>query len=232
MLGAAFGYYYYQSSGTVSSLNQTVTSQSSQIGVQAAQIASDTTKIANLTSTISTLQSQVAADQAKITSLTAKDAQANQTIASLNSQISTLNGQIASYQSQVSSLQAQVSTLQDIVNLKDTVSVVSGVTVTETASDLMPTITTYDAPYSGVLVLTGTMDAPNGFFLVDQTVNGVEYSGHFEYGPVVSSSGTYGTYVSGSFTLVIPVSAGSLTLHFASADATYDSATVSVSFIY
>lgn len=225
IIGGAFAYYYVQSSGTISSLNQTVTSQASAIASQSAKIANLTSTISSLQSKVSQLQSQVAADEAKITLLTAKNAQANQTIASLNSQISSLN-------SQISSLQSQINTLQNVVNLKNQVTIVSGKSVTQTPTDLIPTIATYDAPYSGYLLLTGTTDAPNGFFLVDQTIAGTEYSGHFEYGPVESSTGTFGYYVSGGFAVAFPVSAGNFTLYFASNDATYDSATVTVTLVY
>ena len=134
VLGAVFGYYYLQSSSTISSLNQTVNSRAIEVSQKNtlisnlnativsnnAKIANDTAKIANLTSTITSLQSQVQADEARINSLLAKNAQENQTIASLNSQIASLNSQIASYQSQVSSLQAQVSQLQAQVGLYQT----------------------------------------------------------------------------------------------------------------
>ena len=140
VLGAAFGVYYVQASGTITSLNQTVTSQSSQMSSQSSQISSQSTqistqasqiaaqvqqittdnaKITSLNSTVgslqtqvTSLQSQVATDQTKISLLTTKDTKANQTIASLNSQITTLNSQITSLNSQISPLESQISSLQ------------------------------------------------------------------------------------------------------------------------
>lgn len=144
VLVAAFGYYYVQSSGTISSQESQISAQlaqlsakESQLSAKTAQLASDNAtitndnaRIANLTSIVSSfvskvssLQSEVTTDQAKVSSLTSRDAQANKTIDSLNtqigslqSQISTLNGQVASDQSQISSLQSQVSSLQDQVS--------------------------------------------------------------------------------------------------------------------
>jgi|SRR2546428_1532486 len=126
VLGGALGYYYLQSSNTISTLNQTISSQVQTISSQSNQltqrnslisslnatirtdtskIAEDTSRIANLTSTVTTLQT-------RMISLVAKAAQQNTTIASLNNQIVSLNAQIGTAQSQISSLQAQVSQLQ------------------------------------------------------------------------------------------------------------------------
>jgi TolA-binding protein len=209
----------------ISTLQDEIKAKNATIVSLQGQIQTDVTKIKLLNATvvadalqIATLQSQVSTYQSQISTL--------------NGQVSSLQGQVTSLQTQVSSLQIQVSLLQSITSLSKTTNVVSNITVTETASDLFPTIASYIAQYAGYLVVSGSTNAPNGFFLVDQTIAGTEYSGHFEYGPVVSSSGTLGYYVSGSFSLAIPVSAGSLTLHFASNDNTYDSATVTVTFVY
>jgi len=126
VLGGAFGYYYVQSSNTISSLNQTISSQVQTISTQSLQLSqrnalisslnatilTDTSKIANDTARIVNLTSTVTTLQTRMTSLVAKAAQQNTTIASLNNQIASLNAQIGTAQSQISSLQAQVSQLQ------------------------------------------------------------------------------------------------------------------------
>ena len=108
LLATSFGFYYIQSSNTISGLNRTITSQSSVVSSQAQEISSDNTMMANLSSTVTALQSRVSslksevnADEATIGSITSRDSQANLTVSSLNAQVSSLDSQISSLEAQL-----------------------------------------------------------------------------------------------------------------------------------
>lgn len=133
LLGAASGFLYFQTSSTISSLNQTVTSQSVSLAQKNSlieglnsTIASDLSRISTLNSqmaadnaTIATLRGQIADDLASIRSLNATVASDKMQISSLNStvtsdstQINSLRSQVSSDESQISNLTGQVSTLK------------------------------------------------------------------------------------------------------------------------
>lgn len=248
ILGALFGYYYLQSSSSISSLNQTVTSQSSQISAQAAQIAADNTKITNLTSIvsslqsrISSLQSQVTVDEAKVNSLTTKDVQANQTISSLDSQIASLNSQISSYQSQVtalnnqiSSLQTQVFSLQAIGNLsRSTMEVASKTfTIPSSSSPANVQVVSFTATYAGYVSVTASIatDSANDGMRIENVYAGSIDAYFNDY--FIPPQGSFYTFTTVPVTLVFPVIPGTVNVFFVTADATAQSATLTVVYHY
>jgi peptidoglycan hydrolase CwlO-like protein len=260
VLGAAFGFYYIQSSGTISTLNQTtssqaseISSQSSEISTQASQITSqvaqlgaDNAKITNLTSNVSNLQSKVASlqaqvtsDEARITSLIAKNSQANQTIASLssqvsslNTQISSLNGQITSDESQVSTLQSQVASLQAMTGLSDYKSLVSAqVFATGTTGDILLTKSVINnAGYIAITVTSASDYAKEGWWVMDNFSSSVNSPTYA--GIIIPGAGMFYPFSSQSETEICPVVSGTIAVYLATSDTSAQSATLSVVYYY
>lgn len=224
ILGAAFGFYYFQASGSIASKDQTISSQSSEIASQLAQISADNSQIANL-------NSQVSSDQAMITSLTSGYARANQTIASLNSQITTLNSQISSDLSQISSLQSQVSSLQIIAALTDSTSLVSSQTFTTNSSGvvLLTTFTAKDAGYVLVSV-TSASDAANMGPEVKMTFAS-NVQGSYR-GMIIPALGFFYSFSQVPDALPIPVTPGTVSVYLVTSDTSAQTATVSVIYYY
>ena len=178
----------------------------------ASKLAAANSTIQNQQSTIGNQQSQLATD---------------------SSTISAQGSQITSYESQVGAMNSQISSLQMITNMSDSESLATDVTATETSSNLIPTIISYNAPYAGYLVITGSTSAMNGVLLLEQTISNTDFSGEFISGPVASSLDSNGYYLSGSFTMVIPVAVGHFTIYFGSSDAAYDSVYInSITYYY
>jgi uncharacterized coiled-coil protein SlyX len=260
VLGAAFGFYYIQSSGTISSLNQTtssqaseissqsseIASQTSQIASQATQLAADNAKITNLTSSVynlqsevTSLQAQVASDEARITSLVAKNNQANQTIASLNSQvtslntqISSLNGQITSDASQISSLQSQVASLQGITGLSEykTLVTVQLFTTGTTGSVRLTSSVINYAGYIAITVTSASDYANEGWQVRDNYSSSVVSPTYV--GIVMPAEGEFYPFNSQSETQVCPVVPGTVAVYLATSDSSAQSATLSVVYYY
>jgi len=260
VLGATFGFYYIQSSGTISSLNQTtssqaseissqsseISSQASDISSQATQLATDNAKIGNLTSNvsnlqsqISTLQAQVASDETRITSLVAKNSQANQTIASLNSQVSSdgtqivsLNGQISSDELQISNLQSQVTSLQGITGLADYKSLAPAQVFTTgtTGNALLVKSTINDAGYISITVTSASDYANEGWWVTENFSSSVVSPSY--YGMTMPGTGIFYTFSSQSETEICPVVPGTIAVYLATHDSSPQSATLSVMYYY
>jgi len=180
VLAAGFGYYYFESSGTVNGLNQTISSQQTQIDSQVQQLAIDQARISNYTSTISSLRSQVTAlqsqvnvDQAKITRLTQQAADANMTISSLTSQISTLESNITGLDTQISALNDQIQALNSqlaatqtqVTQLEGTLSVLNSALAASTAQ-LLDSNDAFSVPAGSQKTLQFTTGANGGFLLI------------------------------------------------------------------
>ena len=224
VLGAGFGFYYLQSSSTISGLDQKISSQQG-------QITADNAKISDLNQTIISLQSQVATDESRINSITAKDLQANQTIASLDSQVSSLNAQITTYQSQVTSLQNQVCSLQAIGSLTSTEHLVSAQTF-NTGTSGQVTVTTFTAQYAGYVLVSvssasdPTNEGPEVFLSFSSGVQG-------DYGSMtIPTQGYFIPFSSSVNALPVPVVPGTVTVYLDTADTTAQTATLTVVYYY
>jgi cell division protein FtsL len=230
VLGAGFGYYYVQSTGTISSLSQTISLRNAKISSLNATIATDDAQIANLTGKVSSLRSTVASDEAKIAQLTTGYEQANATIASLNGQISTLNTTIASDEAQISSLQFQVTELTAILNLAQATVEVGPQSFTTTGNQQ---VVVFAAQYAGYVVIgmsTASDFSHEGINLDDHfasNVNSPSYSG-----VDIPAFGLFYTFGAASDSIVIPVAPGTVTVYLDTSDATIQSATLTVTYYY
>ncbi len=179
-LAAGFGYYYYESSGTINGLNQTVSSQQSQLSEEMTQLAVAQEKVSNLTKTVSTLnsevvslQSMVNADEAQIATLTLHGTQANTTIGSLTAQISTLdsnitslNAQIAGLNNQIAGLNSQIASEEGVVSqLQSTIRVVNSALGSSTAQ-LVYSNDSFSVGAGGMKSLTFSSTSAGGFVVV------------------------------------------------------------------
>ena len=253
VLGAAFGFYYVQSSGTIGSRDQTISSQSAQLSSDAAQITTDEGMVTNLTSTVASLRQTVAADNsqiaslnARIASLTAGYTKANGTITSLDSQISalnsqvsslnvqvsTLNSQITSDTSQITALQAQVSSLQAIAQLSSNQALVKSQLFVTNSSGLSK-LDAFTAQYAGyvLIVSTASSDANHTGCFVDMSFGANVISPEFG-GITIPGGGGFFIFFTNPSALVFPVTPGTVTVYLATADATPQNATLSITYVY
>lgn len=232
VLGAAFGLYFVEATGTISSKDRTISSQSAQLSNDVAQISADEASVTNLTSTVASLRQTVAADSAEVSSLTAGYTRANGTIATLNSQITSLNAQIASDNSQIAALQSQVTSLQAISTLSSNEALVTSQLFTTNSSGLLE-LGSFTTQYAGYLSITATSssDPANVGCFVDNTFAANVLSPDFS-GIVIPGGGFFLVFGSIPATLVFPVTPGTVAVYLATADLTAQNATVAVTYFY
>lgn len=229
---AAFGYYYVESSGEISALNQTVTSESQASVSEASQLAAISAQIQKDNGEISALNSTVAADRAQIATLSSGYAAANTTIASLNGQIGALNSQVTADNAQVASLQSQVSSLQAVASLSDSKAVVQSQSFTTNSSGFVQvaSFTAANAGYVAVSVSADSDPVNDGIAINDvfgSGVNSPDFSGIF-----IPFAGYFYAFGSVPTILVVPVAPGTADVYLMTADASAQTSTLTVTYYY
>ena len=241
-LAGLFGFYYVNTSSTISMQNSTITSQSQSIQGDIAKIAADNSQIASLNGTISTDDSQIAAlnsqvsnDTAKIQSLTTGFTNANSTIATLQAQIASDTSKMEALTTQVNGLKSQVTGLQSAVAELTSVISLSGSTSEYTSEQVQvgaranTSLVTFTANYPGYVVvnMTAVSDMNHvGFTILDSYSSEVvpsHYSGIF--------LGPYGWSKVPDF-LPTPVVSGTVTVYIVNLGIVAGFATVSVTYYY
>ncbi len=159
VLGAALGYFYVSSTGTINSLNSSVSSQS---GVIAALQSTVTAQ----SSTISKLQANVTAYGQLVATLRQVVATDTANIASLNSTVASDTAQIASLDQQIATANAMISNLTSAVNLQDSSVLVSAkpVVIYGTTHASSVPFETFSPKYAGY-VLVQVSSATQPYFL-------------------------------------------------------------------
>jgi cytoskeletal protein RodZ len=225
VVSGVLGYYYWQTTNTISQRNLT-------IATQQAQITQLNSQIAQLNSQIAGLQTDLATEKANSTSLlqqltTTKGqlAAANAQILSKSgeltasqSQVSTLQSQITSLNSQVTTLQSEKADLQNIVNLGASTVQASSYSVSQ-GTTTYSSVASFTANYAGYLAISGSSSTITGYIMVNDS---------FSSYPLNSHQYSFGTGTS----LVVPVLPGSIVVYFGNTDAAGATATISVTYYY
>ena len=232
VLGAGSGYYYVQSSGTMSSQGRTISTQSGQLANDAAQISADEGKVANLTSTVASLRGTVASDEAKIAALENGYTAANGSIATLNGQVTALISQISSDNAQIASLQSQITSLQATASLSSNDPLLKSQAVTTNSSGLV-LLSRFNASYAGYVSITATAlsNATDAGCFVSMTFSSEVVSPDFN-GIVIPGGGYFLVFGAVPATLVFPVTPGTVSVYLATSGMIPQSATVSVTYFY
>lgn len=143
-------------------------------------------------------------------------AQANASLARAQTTIAYLN---------VSLAQANASLARDqaLLSLSNRTTIVSDQFVQETATDVSPAVATFTAAYAGYVVVSGYTSATQGYVYADT----VEANGQ-----TAQATNLVPLTFTGQFGVRIPVLPGTVTVYFSSSDTAYDSATVTVTYVF
>lgn len=199
LVAGAFGYYYWQSTNTITARNLTISTQQAQITQLNTQVAG--------------LQTDLATEQANSTSLLSQLTAANTQIVSKTTELSNSQLQATTLQSQINTLttdkaalQVQVDNMTSIVNLSASTTQASAIPVSTAAPGLV-TVTSFNVNYAGYLVISGTHSATIGYIRVTDS---------HTYYPSVLNSTKYPFTTGGS--VYVPVLPGSITVSFGNDD--------------
>ncbi len=226
VVSGVLGYYYWQTTNTISQRNLTIATQQAQIAQLNSQIASLNSQITSLqgnlttaNSTITSLQGQLSSTQAQFASAQAQILSKSGELTASQSQVSTLQSQITSLNSQVTTLQSEKADLQNIVNLGASTVQASSIPISQTYGALS-SVSSFNVNYAGYLLITGSSSSATGYIRVTDSYSNYAFN---------SSNISFGTGTS----VVVPVLPGSITVSFGNTDgAGTVTATISVTYYY
>jgi predicted nucleic acid-binding Zn-ribbon protein len=210
--------------GTVSTLEADLASANAQVSTLETNLASANVQVSTLETNlasanvqVSTLQSQLTSANAQVSTLETNLASANVQVSTLQSQLTSANVQVSSLQSQLASANAQVSSLQRIINLLESSTIASAVTINQ-ANNTSTRIVTFTANYAGYIVVSGTSNTVNGYLLVTNSFSGYPYNDiHYTFGP--------------SDSRMIPVLPGTVAVNFGNTNI-INGATATITVVY
>ncbi len=205
IVAGVFVWYYVAASGQISRANSLISTLSSEKQSLQAELSSASSEISTLESQVSSLETQLSSTNAQISSL--------------QSQLSSGGSEIANLQAQISSLQSQNSNLQSIVNLSQSSTQASSVTVNQAAGQLS-LVKSFSASYAGYIVVSGTSTTTNGYIMVTDSFSGYPYN---------STTYSFGT----GATRIIPLLPGTVSVYFGNTNfSSGATATITVTYYY
>lgn len=154
VLALGFAVYYFQTSSTISSLNNRISSDSNQISVQNANLSA-------LRNNMTAAENQISSDRSQMTGLQSRISADNATLSILKKQNSTdqnminlLKTNITSYQLQLATLKNQVINITGLLNLKDSQIETTSVTMNPKVNQYSMVGSTFSTAYPGYVLVT------------------------------------------------------------------------------
>jgi len=190
--------YGVTSSNTISKNNKTIDSLND-------KVASDTTQI-------STLKSQLTSKESDLT-------KANDQISSLQSENTSLQSEVSSLESDTKSLQKKVTEYESVLKLAESEVKVQQATFNESAKQSLD-IVTFDAPYAGYVIVSGTTTTSNGYMQVTNSFFGYPFNNY------------YYQFGNQNNTIMAPILPGTVTVKFGNTNSGSVGATATLTVTY
>lgn len=154
ILALGFAMYYFQTTATISSLNDRITSDSNQITIQ-------NTNLSVLRNNVTLAENQIGSDKSQMTALQSKISADNATLSTLKklnstdqSMINSLKANMTSYQLQLNTLKNQVTNITSLLNLSTYQVETSSVSVNPKVDQYTMVGSTFSTPYAGYILVT------------------------------------------------------------------------------
>jgi hypothetical protein len=217
LTAGAFGYYYFQTTGTLSDRNATIAALQQQNGVQKTEAEALNIQLTAAQDNITAANTQIASLNAQVSSLNNQVSSAQSSLTSASSQVTTLSDQLTEANSRITDLTNQVTSLQSVTALSRTMTVASAFTLSQ--SPAQETTAGYFNPtYPGYILVTGYSSSTSGYIRVTDSFTGYPYT---------STQLSFGT---GNY-LYIPVLPGTVIVYFGNTETT-STVTASINITY